>query len=199
MLFLLHQWKKAIKKIEEHQKMDKNGKFIYDLNDENDKSLLIKKALCLEGLSDWENLLEIGEDLIKIDYEKEEEDIIEKKNENLKINIPLVLSKAALNLGDWDKLKIYSEQIKSVEDDYIYEVNFFKAIIAIINKEHSPAEKYIYIARDSIDDKIKALLNESYERAYKLLLDNENLCQLEDIIKLNKNNSKKIISKKKKI
>ena len=198
LLFLLHQWKKAIKKIEEHQKMDKNGKFIYDLNDENDKSLLIKKALCLEGLSDWENLLEIGEDLIKIDYEKEEEDIIEKKNENLKINIPLVLSKAALNLGDWDKLKIYSEQIKSVEDDYIYEENFFKAIIAIINKEYSLAEKYIYIARDSIDDKIKALLNESYERAYKLLLDNENLCQLEDIIKLNKNNlNKKDYIKKK--
>ena len=133
LLFLLHQWKKAIKKIEEHQKMDKNGKFIYDLNDENDKSLLIKKALCLEGLSDWENLLEIGEDLIKIDYEKEEENII---NENLRINIPLVLSRAALNLGEWEKLKIYSDKIKSVEDDYVYEENFFKAIVAIKDENY---------------------------------------------------------------
>ena len=189
LLFLLHMWKKAITKIEEHQKKDENGKFVYDLNDENDKSLLIKKALCLEGLSDWENLLDLGEDLIRIDYEKEEENIFEKKNENLKINIPLVLSNAALNLGEWDKLRIYSEQLKSInDDDYVYEENFFKAIVAIKDAEYSKAEKYIYIARDSIDDKIKALLNESYERAYKLLLDNENLCQLEDIIKLNKNN-----------
>ena len=150
----------------------------------------------MEGLSDWENLLEIGEDLIKIDYEKEQEENI--INENLKINIPLVLSKAALNLGEWDKLKIYSERIKSVEDDYIYEENFFKAIVAIKNEQYIKAEEYIYIARDSIDDKIKALLNESYERAYKLLLDNENLCQLEDIIKLKKANlnNKEYIKKK---
>ena len=72
---------------------------------------------------------------------------------------------------------------------WIKSFNFFKAIVAIKDAEYSKAEKYIYIARDSIDDKIKALLNESYERAYKLLLDNENLCQLEDIIKLNKNMS----------
>ena len=187
---ILHQWKKAIKKLEEHRKTDKNGKFIYDLNDENDKSLLIKKALCLEGLSDWEKLIEIGDDLIKIDNEKEQENIFEKKNENIKINIPNILSNAAFNLGNYDKLRIYSKNIRSVEDeDNVYEDNFFKATLAIKDAEYSKAQKYIYIARDSIYDNIKALLNESYERAYKFLLDNENLCQLEDIIKLNKNNN----------
>ena len=190
LFLLLHQWKKAIKKLEEHQKTDKNGKFIYDLNKESDKSLLIKKALCFEGLSDWEKLIEIGDDLIKIDNEKEQENIFGKKEENIKINIPNVLSNAAFNLGEWDKLRIYSEKIKSIEDeDIIYEDNFFKAILAIKDGEYSKAENYIYIARDSIDDTIKALLNESYERAYKFLLYNENLCQLEDIIKLNKNNN----------
>jgi len=187
---IFHQWKKAIKKLDEHRKTDKNGKFIYDLNNENDKSLLIKKALCLEGLSDWEKLIEIGDDLIKIDNENEEENILEKKNENIKINIPNVLSNAAFNLGNFEKLRIYSKHISSEEDeDNKYEENFFKAILAIKDNEYSKAQKYINIARDSIYDNIKALLNESYERAYKFLLDNENLCQLEDIIKLNKNNN----------
>ena len=183
----LHQWKKAKQKIEEQQKKDENGKFIFDLNNEEDKNLLIKKAFCLEGLSDWENLLELGDDLTKINIETEKIQNDSKK-EDINLNISLVLSKAALNLGNWDKLKEYSKNIKSVEDDEIYEEKFFKAIVAIKDKEYETARKYIDIARDLIDDKIKALLNESYERAYKLLLDNENLCQLEDIIKLQKNN-----------
>ena len=172
----LHQWQKALQKIEEQQKQQKDNK-------EQDKNLLIKKALCLEGLSDWENLLDLGDDLTKINLEKEKND---KNEEDIKLNTSLVLSKAALNLGEWDKLKLYTKHINITEDNEIYEENFFKAIIAIKDEEYDKAKKYIDIARDSIDDKIKALLNESYERAYKLLLDNENLCQLEDIIKLNK-------------
>ena len=91
-------------------------------------------------------------------------------------------------MGEWDKLKSYSTNIKSFEDDDFYEENFFKAIVSIKDQDYEKDKNYIDIARDSIDDKIKTLLNESYERAYKLLLDNENLCKLEDIIKLNKDN-----------
>ena len=193
----LHQWKKALQKIEEQQTKDKNGKFIYDLNNDNDKNLLIKKARCLEGLSDWESLIELGDDLSKIS-EKNENDI---KNEDIKLNISLMLPKAALNLGDWDKLKTYASNIKSLEDDDFYEENFFKAIVSIKDGQYDKAKKYIDLARDIIDDKIKALLNESYERAYKLLIDNENLCELEDIIKLNENNlnSKEFQQKKEKL
>ena len=175
----LHQWKKAMQKIEEQQKQDEKK--------EKDNNLLIKKAICLEGLSDWENLLELGDDLSKIELEKEKI----KAEEDIKFNASLALSIAALNLGDWDKLKKYTSTIKSSEDNEIYEENFFKAIVAIKDEEYVKAKQFIDIARDSIDEKIKALLNESYERAYKLLLDNENLCQLEDIIKLKKINANK--------
>ena len=176
----LHQWKKALQNIEEEQKEDAKK--------EKDQNLLIKKALCLEGLSDWENLLDIESDLFKIDSGKDKNEK-NKDEEDTKFNISIALSKAALNLGEWDKLKKYTSHIKSTEDNEFYEENFFKAIVSIKDEEYDKAQKYIDIARDSIDDKIKALLNESYERAYKLLLDNENLCELEDIIKLNKNNS----------
>ena len=85
-------------------------------------------------------------------------------------------------------LKEYSSKIKLVEEGDIYEENFFKAIISIKESKYEEAKKYIDIARESIDEIIKSLLNESYERAYKSLLDNENLCELEDIIKLKSNN-----------
>ena len=188
----LHQWEKVLQNIEEEQKED--------CKKENDKNLLIKKALCLEGLSDWENLLELEDDLSKINSESIKNQKIQNE-EDMNLNIPLVLSKAALNLGEWDKLKKYSSHIKSKEDNEFYEENFFKAIVSIKEKEYEKAQKYINAARDLIDDKIKVLLNESYERAYKLLLDNENLCELEDIIKLNKNNSNinEFIDKKEKL
>ena len=174
----LHQWQKVIRKIEEQQKNEEES-------NKKDNNLLIKKAMCLEGLSDWENLLELGEDLSKVNIEKEKD----LNEEDIKFNPSLALSKAALNLGEWDKLKKYTSTIKSSEDNEIYEENFFKAIVAIKDEEFEKAKKYIDIARDTIDEKIKALLNESYERAYKLLLDNENLCQLEEIIKLKKINA----------
>ena len=68
----LHQWRKALQKIEEQQKRNDNGKLVFDLDVEEDKILLIKKAYCLEGLSDWEHLLELGDDLIKINLEEKE-------------------------------------------------------------------------------------------------------------------------------
>ena len=169
----MHQWEKAKQQIEEMQTKQEN---------KNDKNLIIKKAICLEGLSDWESLLQLDDELIKIDNNDFNE------NDELKINISLLLSKAALNLGDWDKLKSYMSQIKSVEEEDVYEENFFKAIISIKQSEYEKAQKYIDIARESADEKIKSLLNESYERAYKSLIDNENLCELEDIIKLKGSN-----------
>ena len=172
----MHQWRKAKEQIEEMQRNEKETK------SEEDKSLIIKKAVCLEGLSDWESLLQLDEELIKVDNEIDNKN--NKGNDEIKINIPLILSKAALNLGEWDKLKSYSSKNKFVEEGDVYEENFFKAILAIKEAEYDKAKKYIDNARESIDEKIKSLLNESYERAYKSLLDNENLCELEDIIKL---------------
>ena len=174
----MHQWQKAKQQIEEMQKKEKETKC------EEDKSLTIKKAICLDGLSDWESLIQLDDELLKLDNENNNKE----DDDELKINISLMLSKAALNLGEWDKLKEYSSKIKLVEEGDIYEENFFKAIISIKEAKYEEAKKYIDIARESIDEIIKSLLNESYERAYKSLLDNENLCELEDIIKLKLNN-----------
>ena len=68
----MHQWRKAKEQIEEMQRNEKETK------SEEDKSLIIKKAVCLEGLSDWESLLQLDEELIKVDNE------IDNKNNKVK-------------------------------------------------------------------------------------------------------------------
>jgi FKBP12-rapamycin complex-associated protein len=168
----LHQWKEALEVIEKKMKNNKNNDF--DLNKESDKDLLNKKVTCLDGLSDWENLLSLGEE-------------IENKNPNnqiLSIKMAPTLAKASLNLKEWDKLKHYTEKIKPEVDEEIYEKNFFKAVISIKEEDYQNAKEYINCAREAINDKIKNLLTESYERAYKLLLANANLFDLEEIISL---------------
>ena len=126
----MHQWQKAKQQIEEMQKKEKETKC------EEDKSLTIKKAICLDGLSDWESLIQLDDELLKLDNENNNKE----DDDELKINISLMLSKAALNLGEWDKLKEYSSKIKLVEEGDIYEENFFKAIISIKQKiyRHCP-------------------------------------------------------------
>ena len=168
----LHQWKEALEVIEKKMKNNKNNDF--DLNKESDKDLLNKKVTCLDGLSDWENLLSLGEE-------------IENKNPNnqiLSVKMAPTLAKASLNLKEWDKLKHYTEKIKPEVDEEIYEKNFFKAVISIKEEDYQNAKEYINCAREAINDKIKNLLTESYERAYKLLLANANLFDLEEIISL---------------
>ena len=184
----LHQWKEALEVIQKKMKNNENNDF--DLNKESDKDLLNKKVTCLDGLSDWENLLSLGEE-------------IENKNPNnqiLSIKMAPTLAKASLNLKEWDKLKHYTEKIKPEEDEEVYEKNFFKAVISIKEEDYQNAQEYINCAREAINDKIKNLLTESYQRAYKLLLANANLFELEEIISLyNKNNENLFEENKKKM
>ena len=185
----LHQWKEALEVIQK-KIMNNNNNDNFDLNKDSDKELLNKKITCLDGLSDWENLLSLGQDI-----ERKNPD-----NEIIGIKMAPTLAKASLNLKEWDKLKIYIEKIKPEFDEEIYEKNFFKAVISIKEEEYENAQEYINYAREALDDKIKNLLSESYQRAYKLLLANANLFELEEIISLyNKNNENLFEENKKKM
>ena len=160
----LHRYKEALDVINRKR----------EIKDEKYNPNLIKGSLiCLDGLSDWEEMIKLGED-------------IEKYNDSLVTELSPLFARASLNLNQWEKLKKYTEKfIPNDEEENEYEKNFFQAVIAVKEKDYKKAKEYIDLARDAIDDKIKTLLSESYERAYKLLLSNEHLYQLEEIIKLN--------------
>lgn len=168
----LHKWKQAL---EVYNKKLKNENNAYNTD------LLKGKFQCLDGLCDWESLLNLAE---------ETEQNSKNENENLINKMSPMISKASLNLSEWDKLSYYCERIDPETEEDIYDKNFYKAVICIKEQKYDEAKTYIYKARNIIDDSLKTLLSESYGRAYKLLLENEHLYELEEIINMNEGSNK---------
>ena len=166
----LRQWDSALKVIKEKRKNEPP----YNVD------LIMDNFQCLEGLSDWDNLL-----LLNDEIQKKKNDIFIKESDNIKYNkINYYAAESALYLNKWDKLEVCISQMNPINDEEKFEKKLFETILSINNGELEKAKEYIKEARISILDKIKILLTESYERAYKLFLSNDHLYQLEEIIQL---------------
>lgn len=219
----LHRWNNALNII--NKKLEK---------DFNNPEYLNSKFKCLEGLCDWESLINLSDDIEEInnkilldnmvsDKLPIENQVSETSNNNsispnnslkspihknsLNINnnnklskhvdlisiddINVRLTRASMNLGDWGKVKTYIAKIpdSTLDEDTLYEKNFLSAIIHIQEKNYDQALESIKDSRYQINIKIKTLLSESYERAYSLLLENQNLYELEELISYKVGNS----------
>ena len=152
----LHQWKEGLKVAE--RRLQTKGEDIEHVK---------MKIACLDGLGDWETLLDM-----------------DSKSDNESM---LILAKASLNLSKWDKLKEYTNLIAIDNDDTKYQINFYNAVISIQEDKYNEAKKFIIEAKSEIDSKIKLLVSESYARGYELLLKNEIMYQLEEIISYKQN------------
>lgn len=168
----LHKWKEALEVYNTKLKNENNA---YNTD------LLKGKFQCLDGLCDWESLLNLAE---------ETEQNSKYETENLINKMSPMISKASLNLSEWDKLSYYVDRIDPENEEDIYEKNFYKAVIFIKEQKFDDAQIYIDKARNIIDDSLKTLLSESYGRAYKLLLENEHLYELEEIINMNESKNR---------
>jgi hypothetical protein len=185
----LRQWDSALKIIKEKRKKENP----YNID------LIMDNFACLEGLSDWNNLL-----LLNDEIQNKKNDIFTNENDNKNYNkINYYVAESALYLNNWEQLQISVSEMKPINDDEKLEKTFYEVILNINDGELIKAKNLIEEARNSLLDKIKMLLTESYERAYKLLLLNDNLYQLEEIIQLKeyqKNikiyNNQNILSKK---
>mmetsp|Transcript_41301 Transcript_41301/g.43214 ORF Transcript_41301/g.43214 Transcript_41301/m.43214 type:complete len:1137 (-) Transcript_41301:148-3558(-) len=191
----LHKWNQALDIINE--KLE---------NDPKNPHHLKSKFKCLEGLCDWESLINLSDGIEDINSKVIQE--IEESNSpqiafqhNPKIihidDLFMRLTRASMNLGEWGKVKTYMGKIPNNEQDeeILYEKNFFSAVISIQEKNYSEAVKFIEESRNQITDKIKTLLSESYERAYPFLLENQNLYELEELISYKMENSDMHLSK----
>lgn len=149
---------------------------IYDEKLQSDKKnpdLIKGKLKCMEGLSDWENLIDFSEE---VDQGNDTKDYMTKFSP--------ILARACMNLGEWDKLRTYIDKIEdeAIDEDNFYEKNFFSSVLSIKEERYSDARVYIETCRNVINEKVKTLLSESYERAYNLLLQNQHLYELEELI-----------------
>jgi FKBP12-rapamycin complex-associated protein len=177
----LHKWKEALEYYNNNLKSEKNI---------NNTDMLNGKFKCLDGLCDWESLLNLAEE-VEENFQNENNELIE--------NMSPIVSKACLNLSEWEKMTYYVEKMENTNSEDVYNINFYRAVANIQEKKYEEAKVFIGKARNIIDDDLKTLLSESYGRAYKLLLENGHLYELEEIISMNENieNSDKSMELKK--
>ena len=181
----LRKWDLALKRVEEKRKNEPP----YNID------LIMDNYACLEGLSDWNNLLLLDEEI----QSKKDEIFVDEKDEKKYNKINYYVAESALNLNKWDKLENSVSEMIPDNDDEKLDKTLYEAILSIHDDELSKAKLLIEQARLSLLDKVKISLTESYERAYKSLLLNDNLYQLEEIIQLKeyqKNSGHNVLSRK---
>ena len=167
---------------------------------------LIGQMQCQRAISDWEALSKIAKEIwtqsrmqqpevkgvipnLSSPSNMESGSIPENLGNNEMENISLDLSSfkpkiaemaaaAAWNLGRWDDLEKYNQGIEAGSYDNL----FYNSVICIHNNNFDNALQHIEKAREVIDSKITSLLNESYSRAYSLVIELQHLKELEEVI-----------------
>ncbi len=105
----------------------------------------------LHALGEWEQLSQMAQ-----------EKWLSADDESRKMIAPLAAA-AAWGLGQWELMDDYITVMKVDSPDGA----FFRAILAIHRNLFGDAETYIDRTRDLLDTELKALVGESYNRAYK--------------------------------
>jgi hypothetical protein len=70
----------------------------------NNTDMLNGKFKCLDGLCDWESLLNLAEE-VEENFQNENNELIE--------NMSPIVSKACLNLSEWEKMTYYVEKMEN--------------------------------------------------------------------------------------
>ncbi|CCD24461.1 phosphatidylinositol kinase family protein NDAI_0D01470 [Naumovozyma dairenensis CBS 421] len=141
------------------------------------------KMRALHALGEWEQLGSLTE----------EKWAISKPNVQ-KLMAPLAAG-AAWGLGQWDKLEEYS----TVMNVHSSDKEFFDAILCIHRNNLDEGQHHILNARDLLLTELSTLINESYNRAYGVLVRAQIVSELEEIIsykKLPYNSSKRGLMRK---
>ncbi|KAK0702845.1 target of rapamycin [Apiosordaria backusii] len=85
---------------------------------------------------------------------------------------------AAWGLGKWDSMDIYLQSMKRFSPDRA----FFGAILSLHRNQFREALGCIDQAREGLDTELSALVSESYNRAYQVVVRVQMLAELEELI-----------------
>lgn len=138
------------------------------------------KMRSLHALGEWEHLAELSSEKWSIS-----------KPDVRNVMAPLAAG-AAWGLGQWDKIEQYISVMKPQSPNK----EFFDAVLSLHRNNFDEAEKHIFNARDLLVTEISALINESYNRAYSVVVRSQIIAELEEIIKYKKlplNSEKRIM------
>jgi FKBP12-rapamycin complex-associated protein len=147
-----------------------DGLAAYERKQQEDPQSLeatLGRMRCLHNLGEWDSLSSLA-------HERWENAGLEVK----RAIAPLAAS-AAWGMGEWDRMNDYISMMKEDSPDGA----FFKAILALNRNLFPSAQTFIEKTRDLLDTELTALVGESYNRAYSIVVRIQMLGELEEIIK----------------
>ncbi|KAI9820202.1 MAG: phosphatidylinositol kinase- protein kinase tor1 [Pycnora praestabilis] len=130
------------------------------------------KMRCLHALGEWDVLSSLAQDRwvhASVDYRRA---------------IAPLAAAAAWGLGQWELMDNYLNVMKTHSPDR----SFFGAILSLHRNQFEDASMHIQRAREGLDTELSALLGESYNRAYSVVVRVQMLAELEEIITYKQNN-----------
>ncbi|CDK26792.1 unnamed protein product [Kuraishia capsulata CBS 1993] len=138
-----------------------------ELEEPNSMEITMGKMRCLHALGEWEQLSELAQ---------------EKWNSSsgdIRRAVAPLAAAASWGLGQWERMHTYISVMKQESPDKA----FFNAILCLHKNNFDEASDHILKARDLLVTEITALVSESYNRAYGVVVRVQMLAELEEIIK----------------
>ncbi|KAK2737357.1 phosphatidylinositol kinase- protein kinase tor1 [Myotisia sp. PD_48] len=137
-----------------------------ELVDPDSFEVTMGKMRCLHALGEWKSLSDLAQEKWN-----------QASNEHRKAIAPLAAA-AAWGRGQWELMDSYIGVMKDQSPDR----SFFGAILSLHRNQFDEALSLIEQARDGLDTELSALLGESYNRAYNVVVRVQMLAELEEII-----------------
>lgn len=156
----LQRWDEALAAYKRREKTDPDS-----------FGITMGKMRCLHALGEWKVLSDLAQ-------EKWNQASLEHRRA-----IAPLAAAAAWGRGQWELMDSYLGVMKEQSPDR----SFFGAILAIHRNQFDEANMYIEKARNGLDTELSALLGESYNRAYNVVVRVQMLAELEEIITYKQN------------
>ncbi|EHL03180.1 putative Phosphatidylinositol 3-kinase tor2 [Glarea lozoyensis 74030] len=134
--------------------------------------VIMGKMRCLHALGEWDSLSSLAQDKWHT------------SSLSIKRRVAPLATAAAWGLGQWDLMDDYLSVMKVDTPDR----SFFGAILALHRNQFREAASYVQKARKALDTELSALVNESYNRAYTVVVRVQMLAELEELITYKQSN-----------
>ncbi|KAI0836439.1 FAT-domain-containing protein [Hypoxylon sp. FL0890] len=128
--------------------------------------IVMGKMRCLHALGEWDALASLTSNTWA------------NSAPEIQRRIAPLATAAAWGLGKWDSMDNYLQSMKRNSPDR----SFFGAILALHRNQFGEAAKCIQTTREGLDTELSALVSESYNRAYQVIVRVQMLAELEEII-----------------
>lgn len=152
----LQRWDDALHAYSEREKEEPNS-----------PDITMGKMRCLHALGEWELLSTLAKDKWS------------DSTPEIKRAIAPLAAAASWGLHQWERMDTYISVMKKDSPDKA----FFNAILSLHNNNFNEAMQQIDKARDLLATEVTALVSESYNRAYGVVVRVQMLSELEEIIR----------------